>query len=73
MFAGFIRGEFTRVIEEIQSEVAGLFWRRRQKITDDIVWNLFKHVCRGNFLGLEETNRFRSFGTVRVHTSLARG
>ena len=25
MFAGFIRGEFTRVIEEIQSEVAGFF------------------------------------------------
>ena len=73
MFAGFIRGGFILVIEVLQSEVAGLFWRRRQKITDDIEWNLFRTHLSGEFFGSGGDNRFHSFGTVRVHTSLARG
>ena len=56
MFAGLIRGDFIRVIEEIQSEGAGFFLgddcRRSQMMLRGIC---SEHVCRGNFSGLEET------------------
>ena len=68
-----LEGNLPGLLRRFNRRSPVLFWRRRQKITDDIEWNLFKTRLSGEFFGSGGDNRFHSFGTVRVHTSLARG
>jgi hypothetical protein len=67
MYAGLIRGEFILAIEQIQSEVAGIFfWRRLQEITDDVEVNLFRTRLSGEIFGPGGDKRFFAVFCVTV-------